>query len=409
MINIKKAAAAAVSITLASTLIGCTPTIGAGSKTALTVDSYEIPAGLFIYFTLQGYDEASQILKEKNGTAPTAKELRNSRIDSLDSTDWIQDKATEYCVKYAAIAAAFDEIGGELSKEDLDDAALSAEYVLAQNSRYDVNGVSLETVKKISENTYKEQAVFDYYYGFDGEEGCSEEELKDYFDDNFARIKCVTISLIGSDGEKLNEDEIRKRRKLAEEYAKEINSKSNNKQKFTQADKAIEEYDEYVAAQTTAAEGEAVTTTTTTTTTADPDETTTTTTTNPYANERLIQKNTTTTAASNSEDTETEPVEPTESEKNQSKFNDYVFNTLTPYKAEVYEFDSDTIYVVIRGDLRERMTEDDYWTEGYISSLQSMRFYDNFVAKMDAKAESMNYEKNKSAYRRYAPFKLEIE
>ncbi len=55
------------------------------------------------------------------------------------------------------------------------------------------------------------------------------------------------------------------------------------------------------------------------------------------------------------------------------------------------------------------MTEDDYWSEEYISQIQSVRYYDTFVDMLENKADQMNYDKNKSAFRRYAPFKLELE
>lgn len=415
MTNFKKITAAAVSAALAASMAGCTPSIGSGSTVAMNVSGYDIPAGLFIYYTIQSFDEAKNILQEQNGEAPELKDVKNAKIDSMDATDWIQDKALEYCIQYISVLKEFDDInaaGGNLtiSEEDAENAESMASYYYAQDSRLAENGVSLESMKKMALNSYREQEIFNYYYGFEGTEGCSEEELKDYFDENFARVKYLSISLTDSEGEKVSADEERKRRKLAEEYAEQINKKSSELDKMHELDAVIEDYDEYIAAQTTTAEGE--TTTTTTTTTTDADETTTTTTTDPYANERLIQKSTTTAAEENSENSETEAAEEAEEtdyDKNTRLFNEFLFNDITKGKAEVYDFSEDTIYVVVRGDLRERMTEDDYWSEDYISRLQSLRYYDEFVDMLEDRADQLNYDKNKSAFRRYAPFKLELE
>lgn len=412
MNSLKKFTAAAVSVSLASTLFGCTPSIGGNATVALTVDGYEVPAGMLIYYTMQGYSEASTILENQNGTPPTVKELRNASIDSVDSTDWIQNKATEYCIDFAAIQHEFDAIGGKLSQEDLDQAESMAEYYFAQDARLKENGVSIDTMKKIAESTFKEQEIFKYYYGFEGSEGCSEEELKDYFDDNFARVKYVSIDLKNSEGEKVSPDEERKLRKMADEYVKQVNAKTSEMDKMHELDAVQEDYDEYVAAQTTTAEGEAALTTTTTTTTADPAESTTTT--DPYANERLLQKSTTTSAenAEVPEEAGTEPAETaeeTDTEKNTRLFNEFVFNELPLNKAQVYDYGEDAIYVVMRGDLRVRMTEDDFWTEDYITSIQSMKYYEAFKDMLDSKADQLTSEKNKNAYRRYAPFKLELE
>lgn len=412
MKKFKKFTAMAVSVTLASALFGCTPSYGSGSRTAMSIDGYEVPAGLFIYYTMQGYTEAKSLLNEQNGKDYEMKDVKNSQIDSLDATDWIQNKAADYCLDFVTIRKEFENIGGELSQEDIEEAEKMAAYYYAQDSRLDKNGVSLETMEAMAQMTYMEQAVFDYYYGFEGSEGCSEDELKDYFDENFARVKYLEISLVDDEGNALGDDEQRELRKMAEKYAKQINAKSSSLSKMLEMENVKEDYNEYLAQQTTTAEGETTTTTTTTTTVeTSENETTTTTTTNPYANERLLQK-ATTTAAEESEagtmDTQTETVE-TDDEKNTRLFNEFVFNELSLNKAEVYDYSDEMIYVVIRGDLRERMTEDDYWTEDYISSLQSRRYYEDFVDLLEAKSEQLTVEKNSKAFRRYEPFKLQLE
>lgn len=410
MRSLKKITAAVTAVSIASALAGCTPSIGSGTKNALTVGNYEIPAGMFIYYSMQGYSEAANVLETNNGSAPELKDVRNAKIDEIDSTDWIQNKATEYCIAYAGIQHEFDAIGGELSHEDKESAYDMAEYYYAQDSRLDVNGVSLDTMIKMAESTFKEQEIFKYYYGFEGDRGCSEDELKDYFDENFARVKYVSISLLDDEGEKVAPDKERELRNMAEKYAKQINGRSGELNKMHEMDAVSEAYDEYVAANTTTAEDEEAVTTTTTTTTAASDETTTTTTTNPYENERLIQKQTTTSAEEASDsDSETETAEETDAAKNTRLFNEFLFNDLPLGEAKVYEYSEDTIYVVMRADLRERMTEDDYWSENYIESLQSMRYYDEFTDFLDEKSKALVIEKNKSAYRRYAPFKLQLE
>ncbi len=413
MKKFKKITAAAVSVAIASTLFGCTPSYGSGSTSAMSIDGYDVPAGLFIYYSMQGYTEASNLLNEQNSTTLKVKDVKNSKIDSLDSTDWIQNKATDYCLDFVTIQKEFEAIGGELDPKDIDEAEKMAAYYYVQDSRLDENGVSLDTMEKMAQMTYMEKAVFNYYYGFEGSEGCSEEELKDYFDENYARIKYLEISLADSEGNQLGEDEQRELRKMAEKYAKQINAKSGEIQRIQEFETVKENYDEYVSAQTTTSEGATTTTTTTTTMTTSSGETTTTTTTNPYANERLLQKATTTTTNSEESenstvDTQTETAE-TDDEKNTRLFNEFVFNELPLGEAQVYDYSDKMIYVVIRGDLRERMTEDDYWSEDYISNLQSMKYYEDFVALLDEKAQKLTVEKNSKAYRRYEPFKLVLE
>ena len=413
MSYIKKTIAAVSAAALAVSMAGCTPNIGGGSRTAETVDGYEVPAGVFIYYTVRGYNEAVSVLKENTGTDPTVKDVRNSNIDSIDSTDWIQNKATDYAVDYVNILREFDAIGGELTQEELDEAEEMANSFYAQNPLYAENGVSIDSMIEISEGIYKEQAIFKHYYGFDSEEGCSEDELKDYFDENYARVKYLSISLTDSEGNKVSADEERKLRALAEEYVEQINSKSSELEKLQEVEAVSQAYSDYKAAATTTAADAAIVTTTTTTT-ADAPETTTTTTTDPYANERLVKKNTTTSAdaAAASDETvgtQAQAEEEDEATKNANKFNDFIFGELELGKAEVYDYSDEAIYIVIRGDLRERMNEDGYWTDYYITTLQSERYQEAFIEKMESKSELLTVEKNKKAYKRYSPFKLVLE
>ena len=113
MNNLRKIAAAGLSVALSASMIGCTPAIGAGSKTAMSVDGYDVPAGLFIYYTLQSYSEAASQLQQKNGTEPSVDDVKSTNIEEQDSTDWIQNKATKYCKDFVAVQKEFELIGGE--------------------------------------------------------------------------------------------------------------------------------------------------------------------------------------------------------------------------------------------------------------------------------------------------------
>ena len=53
------------------------------------------------------------------------------------------------------------------------------------------NGIGEKSLKDLYANSIKRQHVFDHYFGIDGEKGCSEDELKEYFVDNTARIREV--------------------------------------------------------------------------------------------------------------------------------------------------------------------------------------------------------------------------
>ncbi|MBQ8296236.1 MAG: hypothetical protein IJX77_00455 [Ruminococcus sp.] len=415
MNRIKKIAAAITSLSVAATIASCgAPTIGSGSSNALTVGDADVKAGVFIYYTMQSYSDAQSLLAEETGTTPTLEDVEEAEIEGVESSEWIQDKATQYCKDLITIDKEFQKIGGELPQEDLDEidemvtAALETEI-------FNENGIGEESLRQIAASTYKSEFIFDYYYGTDSEQGMTEDELKEYFDNNFARVKYVSMSYLDADGNKLDESGKKEIRDLAEEYAERVNAKSDDMEKLFEMDEVSTDYDEYVAEQTAAASTDtaATTTTTTATTTTNASETTTTTTTNPYANERLIQKQTTAVADTESEDpaVTTTTAEPSASEKSVEKLNNYIFDELTEYnKAVVFDDEeNDAIYVVIRADLNERLTDDDLWTEDNISYLQSLNFYDTYIEYMQGLSDGYEVKRNESAYRRYEPFELTLE
>lgn len=417
-------AAAAAAMALAASTASCSSpkaiTFGNGTKTAMTIDGYDVPAGVFIYNELYAYNNASYTLYSKNGEYPTVEDVKKANIESMDATDWIQNSAVDYCKDFVATEKEFEKIGGELSAEDLQEIKDGVEQQLA-NTLFTDNGIGEESIRAILTNSYKQNAVFEHYYGIDAEDGCSEEELKEYFIDRTARIKYFPVSLVNEEGEAVSDDEKHELTKLVDGYIKEINSAKTNEKKLEKFDEVKAKYDEYTAKkaeEAAAAEaeenGEEATTTTTTTTTSADDEVTTTTTTDPFANEVTLTKLTTTTADESADDAETTTTTAADNSADDSQkalkaYNDYVFNDLKEYTAEKYQYDENTIYVIIKGDIKERMTDDDMWSEDSIEALISERYYSDFTDRMKKIAEGMTPEKNASAFRRFSPFKLKLE
>ncbi len=419
MKNTNRFAAAALAFAIAAVSTGCSapsgPTIGNGTKNALTIDGYDVPAGIFITYELTAYNSAASQYISSTSAMPTPDDIKKFRIGGTDASTWIQDQATEQCRQFVAIEKEFDKINGTLTDEE-EDMVNSSVKSLSEADRdfYEKNGVGDESLKKIAAFEFKVTHVFEHYYGIDRPNGCTEDELKQYYLDNNARVKYIEIKTADSQGNKYDEDTIHDLEKLADSYVKQINAEKDNDDKLAKVDELQEAYTEYAATITTTVSGQttsATTTTTTTTTTTDASATTTTTTTDPHANEKIIAKITTTTAAANSETVTTTPVEKTDAEKASEAFDTKLFGSDMPlYTAERYQYDDDTIYVIIKADLEERINADDLWTEDFKEALIQNRYASVFADWIEEIAKGYSVEKNKSAYKRYEPFdKLELE
>lgn len=416
MNKIRKFTAAAAAFAIASTLTGCAApeaiTLGKGTQTAVTIDGYDVPAGIFVYNELYAYNSAAYNLYMQNGSYPSQDIVKESAIEGLDSAEWIQNQATDYCKDFVATEKEFDLIGESLTDEEIqliNDALKSN----ADNELFEANGVGSDSVKAVITNSYKQQHIFDYYYGLDKEFGCSEDELKEYFIDRTARINYFSISLNNSEGEALDDDTKHELENKIKNYLLEINQETDNLAKMQKLNECRDDYNEFVAELEAKAEEaeetetEAVTTTAVTTT---EEETTTTTTTAAYEKEVTVTRYTTTAAEENNNETETTTAaEETDAEKASHKYNEYLFNELENYKAVRYDYDENTIYIVIKGDITERMTDDDLWTEDSVDNLLQERYYKDFSDKMKAISEKYEISRNNSAYRKYTPFKLQLE
>lgn len=412
--------AAAAALALAASAAGCSApkaiTLGKGTQTALTIDGYEVPAGVFIYNEIYAYNNAAYTLYSKNGQYPELEDVKNAKIDELDAADWIQDNAVDFCRDFVATELEFDKVGEQLTQEQLDEID-ERTAMNAGNEMFTKNGVGTESMKAMVANSYKQEALFKHYYGLDAEKGCSEDDLKEYFKDKTARIKYFSVSLNNSEGTEYDADTKQEIVKLVDGYVKEINSAKTNELKLAKLTECEDKYNEWVEKKTAeeaakAAEeaGETVTTTTQVTTTTASGETTTTTTTDPYADEVTLVKYTTTTA-----DKDAEPVETTTAaagtpdyNKIQQDYSDFVFGKMENYKAEKYQYDESTIYVIIKADISERMTEEDFWSEENVDNVLYDRYYQDFTDMMKDKAEAMGVIKNNSAFRKFAPFKLDL-
>jgi len=452
--------AAVAAVTIASSMAGCSApgaiTIGSSTKNAATIDGFDIRAGVFIYNEIDAYNEAAYKIYEESGSYPSLSDVKDSRIEDLDAADWIQNRATDYCKRYVAIEKEFEKVGGELSDEDNTYVDEAVEYYKSQDI-YKKNGVGEESIREVMTATRKQQYLFNYYYGIDKQFGCSEEELKEYYIDNTARIKYFQVSLTDTDGNKLEGDELREINKKIDDYVKQINEVKDNLGKMQKLDEMMADYTSYIEEKkaestetdtttdttteavtsevtttvstdadtvTTSADEnettttadtsaeEAVTTTssevTTTAVSGESDTTTTTTTTSPYENEVTITKYTTTAAPIGEAVVVTTAAE-TDAQKASREFNEKVFNDMSNYKAERYDYDENTVYIVIKGDIKDRMTDDDLWSEDVKDDTILKKYSDDYTDMIESLAKSYDVDKNKRAYKRYAPFKLKLD
>lgn len=476
MNRLKKLAAAFLSLCCLLSFTAC----GEGTADVMTINGHTIRAGIYIYYCIDAYYDAIAVLSDQGVDFNSAKTnddikklVEDVQIDAVSSEEWIQNKATEYCLQYVAVLEEFDRLELELTEDELAEIETYRDSNWATLGEfYTEYGIGEQSVEDVLEFEQKKTKVYQHYYGNDGEKGVTEDELRDYYIENNARVKYVKMSLTDGEGNLLKADGKKKMMDMAEDFLARLEAAEDEEAMLREFDYVIEDYKNYAtslsaaAVTTTDAEGNTVTTatttttarstasttTTTTTTTADAEgtdassvsgsdettttstettttttttttaaeetkegettTTTTTTTTNPYANESIIAKMTT-----------TEATEKAENNADESEMAATTTTAVTYTPSEkTYNFifndaeigkpeiieEDENYYIVVRLDIEDRMNEDDLWTESQMESVRSTLYSEDFEDMVEEWAKNYSEERNDRAYKRYDPFDLDL-
>ncbi len=449
----KRIIAAVLSSAMIFTCAGCTS--GKNTAYALTVDGYQVKAGVYIYYSYTALTEAKNLAAKQDENLDVTDEdaLKKVKIEGKDFLDYVKDKTTESCIDHVAVIKHFDELGLSLTddeKKEINDYVESSWD--SNGDMFEGNGIGKDSLKEIMTSSYKSDAIFNAYYGEDGSENVTEDQLKEYYTENNARVRYIDMDLHDADGNELDDAGKKEIQDMADDFLKRAKAASGEKDMLEKFDEFQEEYDEFVTNQaaessgeeeTTEAETEAETeeeTTEAETTEAESEEEaaedeeqsdsedteetteevseteesdeeavttapeseeseeTTTTTTSPYASERIISVVTT------EEGTAEEDVTYTPSKK----CYDWIFNDAETGVPAIVE-DEDTMYVIVRFDIAERMTDDDLWSESNVENVRYDMFSDDLQDMLDSWGNEYEVVKNEKAYKRYDPFKIESE
>ncbi len=459
---IKKLVACLLALSTALMCFGC----GESTANAMSINNYDVRAGVYIYYCLEAYYDAINQLNDKDVdllSAEDAKDLKkkakDQKIEDKALSQWIQDKAEEYCQDYIMIKDKFNELEYKLTSDEEEQVE---QYVASSWSYmgefYKDCGVSEESLSEIFAYELMRERVFEYFYGDNGIEGVKADDLKDYYKENYARVQYLKMSLTDGEGNLLKADGKAEIKKMAEGYLARLKKTSDTKGMMTEFDTVISEYKAYAtslsaaAVTTTDESGNLITTpttttsttttttvttteagtgdasatttvaggdetaapTTTTTSTSAPDSTgtgdstETTTTTPQFPNETIISKSTSADEADKAEDGQDDTKETTTANYTPSeKTYTFIFNDAKIGEPELIEED-ENYYIVLRLDIAERMTDTDLWTKSTIKNIRSTMFADKFNDLMDTWNENYPVKKNEKAIKRYDPLDLDL-
>lgn len=183
---IKRIAAVVLTIAMAAiSLTGC----GKNYEKVVTVDGVDIAPNMYLYAQYLAYLEAETMVEE-------GADVLSATIEEVSAKEWIHAKTIENLKKSVWVERTAEEMNAELTAEDIEYIDYQMEYYWPMaESIMAANGVGEETYRKALVNEYtSEYVVFQNLYGEDGEKEPTDDEIIEYMDGKYARIKGFELS-----------------------------------------------------------------------------------------------------------------------------------------------------------------------------------------------------------------------
>lgn len=182
-----------------------------------------MPIGSYIYYLNSAYSEAM-------GKVSSDEEVLKATIDGKDAKEWIESRALNYVGAYYYIDSKLDELGIELTDEDSETITSSTDSMWTYyKSTMEEMGISKESFNKAySEYGVKYQKAMKAMLAADGELAVSDDELKEYFTDNYYSYEYFNVSLTKTDDDgnstNMSDEEKTETKTTLEKYIQKINA-----------------------------------------------------------------------------------------------------------------------------------------------------------------------------------------
>lgn len=209
---------------LALPLAGCnkntTGTIG-------KINDTDINAGIYIYYTIQGYNDAFTQLSKADATT-TEKNIWDRKLEDKSVSDYVTDYATNSCMSIISTDLKFKELGLKLEKDDEKALENQLRDEWDKNGKnYTKDGISKSSIKQIINTNYKNDMIFRYYYFDKGPKAVTEKEILDQVNKTYARVKVLPLSTLNEKYEPLEPLKKAEVLKQAEDYVAKVKSGEN--------------------------------------------------------------------------------------------------------------------------------------------------------------------------------------
>ena len=220
--------ALALVVSLAGCVISTPDTVG-------SLGDYEISSGLYLLAQYDAYQKAADLASSDQDAANVKAFLKQTITVDSDSgetatvSDYVARKTLENLQTYAATELRFDELGGQLTAEEEQQADSYAQQLMDQyGDTYKANGIGLETVQHFERILLKSNDLLTLVYGNGGETPVSDADLTEHLENNMVELAYYVIPLYNTSTYAFADDDQKAQMlTLAQQAATAVNLASN--------------------------------------------------------------------------------------------------------------------------------------------------------------------------------------
>ena len=181
----KKCAAVLTAGAMALSMAACS----SDTSWIMRKDPLEMPVGVYINNLIQSYYEATTLVEDAE------QDVLSQQIEGQDAEDWIQQNAIDETKKAMAICSEFNARNIAFCQEQLLSCQeQAASYYEQAGDNLEKNGISQDSIELLYQIAYMKTQLFQALYGEAGEDPVSEEELRDYYNENYIKMAVKTFS-----------------------------------------------------------------------------------------------------------------------------------------------------------------------------------------------------------------------
>lgn len=165
--------------------------VGCGGKEAGYIATYndtKIPAGIYLYYMNGNIYQAATLALDKT------KSPLDQMIEGKKGSEWVLEKTKEDLLAYIAVEAESQRLNITVDQETADSLTGTLNDLWERDgTRYQKKGISKDSIMKAALAEQKKAKVLEAYYAEGGEKSVTQEELKEYYQQSYARINQIVV------------------------------------------------------------------------------------------------------------------------------------------------------------------------------------------------------------------------